>query len=225
MEMFNIGIYFLLFCALVDGFEQFSSCRLRFVTRLQVNPKPSGLANTKEGKEVILNRTKELVAKSSMILVAPIQGVSKEHIDVLRSELPEGTVASVVKNSLLRLCVADTSFRALLPSLKHENLYFFIPEGATKKAFEGFQRWRKDVANREGPEFDFKAIALEGEQFLGPMIEEIAKLPSKKELLAKLAMLLQSVPTRLARSIQAVPLQVGRALNSLKDQKAKVESS
>lgn len=183
-----------------------------------IAPKPPGISNTREGKAAILARTKKLVDISSMIIVAPVEGVTMEQMDLLRKEMPKGTKVSVVKNSLLRLAVKDTPFESLGEGLRDENVFFFVPEGASKATYEGFKKWQKD-AKRAEPQFEAKAAAIEGTKYVGENVEAVATLPSKKELIAKLAVTIKGVPVKLVTTIKAVPTKAVLAIAALKAKK------
>lgn len=58
----------------------------------------------------------------------------------------------------------------------------------------------------------FKAGVFGGEVLDGPGVLAISKLPTKQELMQRLAGALNSVPTKLGRSINLVPTKVGRAV-------------
>lgn len=181
-------------------------------------PKPSGFANTKAGKTAILERTKALISTSQLILTLPIDGVSKEQIDLLRKELPKTTKASVVKNALMRIAIEDTPFAAMNvgKGVKGENMFLFIMEGDAKKSYTSLKAWAKE-AKRTEPQFLPRYGALDGELFVGERLEAIVNLPTKKELITKIAQGIKAVPTKVGRSIKAVPAKLGRAFGALKN--------
>lgn len=58
----------------------------------------------------------------------------------------------------------------------------------------------------------FKAGVFGGELLDGRGVVAISKLPTKQELIQRLAIALNSVPTKLGRSINLVPTKVGRVV-------------
>lgn len=181
-----------------------------------VNPKPSGFANTKAGKAAILERTKSLLDSSQIVISFPIDGVTKEQIDILRNEIPTTVKASVVKNSLMKIAVKGTGFEPIGSDLKDENMFFFIPEGEAKPAYAGFKKWQKEVKRTE-PQFAAKVAVMDGNRYTGAIIDDIVKLPTRLELITKIAQGIKAVPTKVARGIKAVPNKVGRAFGAIRD--------
>jgi len=181
-----------------------------------IAPKPSGYANTKAGKTAILERTKKLVDTSSVIIAVPWQGVSKEQVDMLKKEIPASAKASVVKNALMRKSIAGTKFEALTPKLKGENMYFFIPEGESKPTYEGFERWAKEIKRTESNQVPTGAC-MENVLYVGQNIKSVVNLPTKKELITKIAQGIKAVPTKVGRAVGAVPNKLGRAFGAIKD--------
>ena len=186
-------------------------------------PKPSGYSSTKDGKAAVIARTKKMIDKSSMIITIPFEGVTKENTDILRKSLPDGISASIVKNALMRKSVQGTTFEALLGNLKHENMFFFIPEGQAKAGFEAFKKWQKEIKRIE-PEYDAKALVTEGQIYTGARLEYVVSLPSKTELITKIACGIKATPLRLARAIKAVPNKLGRAVGAIKTKLEEAEA-
>jgi large subunit ribosomal protein L10 len=180
-----------------------------------VAPKPSGFANTKAGKVKIYERTKQLFEESNLVIAFPIEGVTKEQVDMLKKEIPKATKATVVKNSILKKAAEGTSFSAIAEGLRDENMFFFIQEGDAKKTFEGFKKWQKEI-KRTDAEFAAKVAVLENTKYTGANIDAVVNLPTKKELITKIAQGIKAVPTKLGKGVKAVPNKLGRAINAIK---------
>ena len=181
------------------------------------NPKPSGFSNTKAGKAKILERTKALLESSSIVLTVPFEGVDVEQVDMLRKQLKKsGAKASVVKNSLIALAAKGTKFEPIGEGLKEENMFVFIPEGEAKGAYEELKKWQKEIKRTE-PQFLTRTAIMEGVRYDGKGIDAVTSLPTKKELITKIAQGIKAVPTKVARGVKAVPNKLGRAFGALKD--------
>jgi len=196
------------------GFTSSTTSR-KSSTILMIAPKPSGFATTKEGKLKAIERTKALVDKSSMIITIPFGGVSKENTDILRKSLPEGTVASMVKNALLKQAVKGTSFEVIAENLRDQNLFFFIPEGKAKPSYEALKKWQKEIKRME-PNQQAKSVVLENNFYTGAELESVVNLPTKIELITKIAIGIKAPSLKLAKAVKAVPNKFGRAFGALK---------
>lgn len=180
-----------------------------------IAPKPSGFANTKQGKGVILERTKKLLDDSTFLISFPNKGITKEAVDTLRKEMPKGVTASVVKNALMKKASEGSTFEKISENLKNENMFLFIPEGQAKPAFDAYKKWQKEV-KRTDPEFDLKAVAFESALYTGKTIEAVVNLPTRADLMTKIALGIKAVPTKIAKGVKAVPNKLGRAIGALK---------
>lgn len=78
---------------------------------------------------------------------------------------------------------------------------------------------------KEVPAVAFKAAIIEGRSVAAAEIQEIAQLPRREELIAKLLFLLQSPITRLARVLAAVPQQLVTVLDQVRTNKEKEGSN
>ena len=181
-----------------------------------VNPRASGFASTRAGKTAILERTKTLIDNSSLIVTIPFDSTTVEEIDMLRKSLPEGTTASVVKNSLMKIAVQDTPFSSLAEQddVVNSNIFFFIPEGESKPTFKAFKKWTKDANKKD---FEPKFGIMEGNVYRADGLDTIANLPTKLELITKIAQGIKAVPTKVGKGVAAVPNKFGRAFGALKD--------
>ena len=182
-----------------------------------IAPKPSGYSSTKAGKAAVLERTKAMIEQSALIVALPVEGVTKEQIDDLRKKLPKGTKASVVKNSLMGIAITDTPFAAMNRDrgIKGENMFLFIGEGQSKQSYDVLKSWAKE-AKRTEPQFLPRYGALDGELFKGESLEAVVNLPTKQELITKIAQGIKAVPVRVGRSVKAVPSKLGRAIGAIK---------
>lgn len=139
--------------------------------------------------ERILEKKKAQVAALSEQLKNSVAGVlvSYKGINVandtkLRKELRENNVDySVVKNSLLRLAVADAGLDELTPVLKGSTAIALSENDlvAAAKILCGY------AANDKSKTFEIKAGFVEGKVISKEEVNNLAKLPSKEVLLSK----------------------------------------
>jgi large subunit ribosomal protein L10 len=182
-------------------------------------PKPSGFSSTRAGKTAIVERTKVLLDSTEMIITIPSAGITKENVDILKKTLGKTVVASCVKNTLMEIACQGTSFEAISSNgkLAAQNIFLFIPEGESKAAYKNYAKWRKEV-NRKEDEFDAKTAVMDNVLYTGTAnIDMVTSLPTKLELITKIAIGIKAVPTKVGLGVKAVPNKLGKAFALLRD--------
>ncbi|PXF48210.1 50S ribosomal protein L10 [Gracilariopsis chorda] len=157
-------------------------------------------------KSAIVESVKERLAVSEMVFAVPLDGLTVANVYQLRQQLPEGTSAVSIKNSLMRRAIAESKWEAMGDFLQQSNLWFFVQEDI-KQSVDVYTKFAK-TAKREG----IKGGGFEGERCDAAGIQAIAALPSKQELIRKIAVSLKIVPTKLGSSVKAVPTKVAKAI-------------
>ena len=117
---------------------------------------------------------------------------------------------TVVKNKIMGRAIAGTEYEEATASLlKGANMWFFIEEdiGATVKAVKAFN---KDYAKAET--HGIIGGVIEGIAYDAKGVTDISKLPSKIELITKIAGSIKAVPTKVAKVIKAPGNKLGRAI-------------
>ena len=170
----------------------------------------SGYATSLEGKKERVEKVKGLLDSSEMLFSAPASGLTVSEVQTLRRSLPEGTTMSVIKNKLMKRACEGTEYEeATSGLLKGANMWFFIEEdiGASVKAFNAFT---KDYSKKETHEII--GGVLEGKAYDQAGVKAISKLPSKIELITKIAGSIKAVPTKVAKVIKEPGNKLGRAI-------------
>ena len=168
-----------------------------------------GGATTLEGKTSTVASVKELLDSSEMIFTVPANGISVTQTQTLRRSLPEGTTMKVVKNKLMSRAVEGTEYEPVGEMLQGANMWFFIEEdiGGSVKAFNSFT---KDFAKKET--HSILGGNIEGTNYDAAGVDAISKLPSKIELITRIAGSIKAVPTKVARVVKAPGMKVARAI-------------
>jgi large subunit ribosomal protein L10 len=169
-----------------------------------------GEATTLAGKQQTVAHVKELLDKSEMIITVPAGGITVTQAQKLRQSLPEGTTAKVVKNKLMARAIEGTTWEAVGDQfLKGSNMWFFIEEdiGGTVKSWNAFL---KDVGLKDS--LGINGGNIEGTNYDDKGVDAISKLPSKLELIARVAGGIKAVPTKLARVTNAPGTKLARAI-------------
>jgi len=170
-----------------------------------------GEASTLTGKVAKVETVKGLLEKSEMIFAVPASSLTVGQVQKLRAELPEGTTLSVVKNTLMERAVEGTSYEIANKEglLKGSNMWFFIEEdiGGTVASLTKF-------AKDNGKKDTHQPICgvIDGTALDAAAVDAVSKLPSKLELIARIAGGIKAVPTKVARVIKAPSTKVARAI-------------
>ena len=166
------------------------------------------MGRTLENKQQIVTEIKSLLNDSEMAVVLDYKGLTIKEMSDLRSRLQTTKgICKVTKNSLMRKAIdGDSNWNDLESLLTGTNAFVLIKEdvGGAVKAIQSFQ---KDTNKSET-----KGALFEGKLLSNSEIKEIASLPTKEVLMAKIAGALNGVATKIAISINEVPSGLARSL-------------
>jgi large subunit ribosomal protein L10 len=168
----------------------------------------------RESKTKLIRDLDELFSKHDSFYVLDFQGLTVAQATRLRKTIRQmGGVFKVVKNRL--------ALRALRRELPAEVQAFFqkptalaFPDGeaiALAKFLKEFSAQNKVLSVKGG--------VIQGQAFPPERFDEVCRLSSRSELLAKIAYLISSPLINLMRTMQAPLSQFGSMLNQLKTKK------
>ncbi len=187
-----------------------------FLLFLNYDPKTT-MGRTIENKQKIVTEIKSLLDDSEMAVVLDYKGLTIKEMSDLRSRLQTNNgICKVTKNSLMRKAIdGNSNWTDLESLLTGTNAFVLIKEdvGGAVKAIQSFQK--------ETKKSETKGALFEGRLLSESEIKEIASLPSREVLMAKIAGALNGVATKIAISINEVPSGLAR---SLKQHSEKSES-
>ena len=165
------------------------------------------LANKKE----IVADLKGILDKSSLAIVIDYEGLSVSEITDLRNKMrPTGTVCKRTKNTLMRIAVEeDTQWQPMTQYLQDSSVFLLVEEELKDAitAYEAFQKATKKTKIRGG--------VLEGQALTIDEIKALKDLPSKQELMARIAGGINAVATKLATGINQVPTKLATGINEV----------
>lgn len=172
------------------------------------------MALTRETKaELLASYQSDMAAVPHAFLVG-FSGITVGQVDDLRRRVrTAGGSYSVVKNRIAKLAFEDSSLGTLSEHLAGPTAIAYSeddPVGLAKALTE----FAKDV-----PVIEFKAGLVDGQTISADAIQEIANLPSREALVAKLVFLLQSPIARFVRGLGDVTPQFLRTLNEIASRK------
>ena len=167
-------------------------------------------------KEALIAEYQEGVAKAPHAFVLGYQGITVPKVTELRQRIREsGGSYVVVKNRLVLRAIEGEPLEPLKDHFQGPVAVAYSADEpvALAKVLTDFQK--------ESPAIEFRGGLLNGRQVDAEQIKEIANLPSREELIAKMIFLLQSPITRLARGLAAIPQQFVSVLEQIRIEKEK----
>ena len=143
-----------------------------------------------------------------MAVVLDFKGLTIKEMSDLRAKLRSNNgICKVTKNSLMRRAIdGESNWTNLESLLTGTNAFVLIKDdvGSAVKAIQTFQK--------ETNKSETKGALFEGKLLSESEIKEIANLPSKEVLMAKIAGALNAVTSKIAIGINEVPSGLARSL-------------
>ncbi len=172
------------------------------------------MALTRETKAELLARYQGDMADVSHAFLVGFSGITVGQVDDLRRRVrTAGGSYSVVKNRIARLAFEDSSLGALSDHLVGPTAIAYSDDDPV-----GLARTLTEFA-RDVPVIEFKAGLVDGQTISADAIQEIASMPGREALVAKLLFLLQSPIARFVRGLGDVTPQFLRTLNEIASEK------
>jgi large subunit ribosomal protein L10 len=168
-----------------------------------------------EQKQAMVAEVASKLAGAQAVIVAEYRGLNVERVTQLRAKARKsGLYLQVLKNTLARRAVKGTPFEKLTEKLVGPLMYGIAQDPvAGAKVLSEFAK--------ENEQFVIKAGAMPNSVMSIQDIKALATLPSRDELLAKLAGTLQAPIAKLVRTMNEVPGKFVRALAAVRDAKQK----
>ena len=157
-------------------------------------------------------RLREALGKSRTVFAASFQGIKvKEDFELRRTVRQAGGDYQVVANRLAKVASEGTPAEPLMKGLKGMTSLVFADKepAALAKALTNYAK--------SHPVFSFRAGVVEGKVVSAAQIAELANLPGKEQIYAKLLFLINASAQRLVTVVGAV----GRNLAVVVDQGVK----
>ena len=171
------------------------------------------MLNISQKKELVERLSKQL-AEAEITILVDYKGLTVSQVTDLRAKLREaGVQMEVVKNTLLRRASQGTGSEVMADLFKGPSAIVTSVDDPVSPA-----KILADFA-KGNEKLELKAAALSGKLLDAEGIKQLAKMPSKEELLAKLVYTLNAVPTSFVNVLAGVPRSFANVLNAIKDQK------
>ena len=169
--------------------------------------------NLEEKKAVVAEVSAE-VAQSQTVVVAEYRGITVENMTQLRAKArAEGVYLRVLKNTLARRAIQDTPFAGIADQLVGPLAYGFSKDPvAAAKVMHEF--------SKANDKFVIKAGAMPNFVMSAKDVGNLASMPSREELLAKLLGTMQAPIAQFVRTLNEVPTKFVRGLAAIRDKQA-----
>ena len=156
-----------------------------------------------------------IVANTSAIVIAEYRGLTVEAVTKLRANArQQGVQLRVVKNTLVRRAVEGTAFADLAEKFSGPLVYAFSADPvAAAKVLAQFAK-ENDKLVIKGGEMANYVMDVEG-------VKQLASMPSREELLAKLMATMNEPVAKLVRTINEVPARFVRTVAAYRDAQEK----
>lgn len=166
-------------------------------------------------KQVVVDAMAERLGRAKACVLTNFTGLKVEQMTDLRQKLRENRLEYVVvKNTLLKRAGEGSSAALLADELTGPNglAIAYDDPVALAKILVDFAK--------VNPKLELRSGVLEGKLISAAQVADLAKMPSREQLLAMLLGAMNGVPRNLVSVLAAVPRSLLNALNAIKDQKA-----
>jgi large subunit ribosomal protein L10 len=171
------------------------------------------MLNISQKKEQV-ERLAKMLSESEIAILVDYKGLDVLKMTDLRSQLRnEGVTIEVVKNTLLVRASEGTDAALLKDFYKGPNALVLSKDDPVAPA-RILAKFAKD-----NEKLEIKAGALSGKLLSVDEIKQLAKMPSREELLGQLVYTLNAVPTNFVNVLSGVPRAFVNVLNAIKDEK------
>ena len=170
--------------------------------------------NIEDKKEVVAEVSARL-AKAQAVVLAEYRGLPVEDITVLRSQArASGVYLRVLKNTLARRAVQGTPFEKLADQMVGPLAYGISEDPVSAaKVLSAYAKGNDKLVIKGG--------AMPNHVMTAKEIGQLATMPSREELLAKLLGTMQAPVAKFVQTLNEVPSKFVRTLAALRDQKEK----
>eukprot|EP00892_Ulva_mutabilis_P002743 jgi/Ulvmu1/1246/UM109_0044.1 len=195
-------------------------------------------AISKEKKSQVVANLTELLSQSNFVYGMEYKGISVPDLESMRASLPTDSSMVVTKNRLLRVAVDNLETEeererwAGLCGQKGQNAFVFAPEESIRDSVKAYNTLLKSLKDKQPdpkkgeepppPPTSIKCIVMDGQAIDATKWKTLEKIPTKQELLTKIAVGIKANPRKIAVGIKALPTKLAygvKALSELNDEK------
>ena len=168
-----------------------------------------------EQKQAVVAEVSAELSKAQAVILAEYRSITVQDMTNLRKKArSSGVYLRVLKNTLARRAVAETPFKGLSEKMVGPLAYGISSDPvAVAKVLQEFAK--------ENEKFVIKGGAMPNVVMSPREVADLAKMPSRQELLAKLLGTMQAPIAKFVRTLNEVPGKFVRTVAAVKDQKEK----
>jgi large subunit ribosomal protein L10 len=168
-----------------------------------------------EEKKAVVAELSEKIAQAQAVVLAEYRGLTVEDMTQLRVNARNGGVyLRVLKNTLARRAVNGTPFEKLAEQMVGPLAYGISEDPvAAAKVLSEFAK--------SNDKFIVKVGAMPNKVMSSADVAQLATMPSREELLAKLLGTMQAPIAKFAQTLNEVPSKFVRTLAAVRDEKEK----
>ena len=168
-----------------------------------------------EQKQAVVAEVSAELSKAQAVILAEYRSITVQDMTNLRKKArSSGVYLRVLKNTLARRAVAETPFKGLSEKMVGPLAYGISSDPvAVAKVLQEFAK--------ENEKFVIKGGAMPNVVMSPREVADLAKMPSRQELLAKLLGTMQAPIAKFVRTLNEVPGKFVRTVAAVRDQKEK----
>jgi len=158
------------------------------------------MAVTRADKETELSQLEGVFKGADAAILIDYKGINVPQVTELRRELRKAKAGyRVVKNTLARRALKGTTFESLTAHFEGTTAVAFTETDpvALAKTLTAFMK--------TAPTLQIKAAVVQGQAIKAAEVTDLANMPGRPELYARLLYVLQAPATNLVRVLSAVP--------------------
>lgn len=158
------------------------------------------MAVTRADKETELQTLEGLFKESDAAILIDYRGINVPQVTELRAQLRKSKAGyKVVKNTLAKRALTGTTFEALSAHFEGTTAVAYTEDDPVALA-KTLTTFLKNV-----PSLQIKAAVVQGQAIEPAQVTDLANMPGRPELYARLLYVLQAPMTNLVRVLSAVP--------------------